>query len=700
MGIGKTTQLVSRKWKSGTEYKVGAVIIGTDDKLYVCYLDHTSSETNKPVSGASYTDYWTAWPEAPNTWQEEQGYEAGNIVYDGYMRICKEPHTSTVENRHSSAYWAGISKVKVKVTADKKIITTCRFPQKITLTFSGILEILGAYCHYDYDTSCDAPDWVNPNRAFVLTKTNDLNGYVRYACTDDYFSVEFTMRHVPYTDVSPYETDGRYVTIVLKRVKEGDANCHCVLFAVGKDIFISGKYSASAITIDSVFGVGDLGVSPNTYSMYRCKKAIPKGWSGFAEYTGALRWTVKNYTAGQSAVGSDGNVYICFANHTAAEINKPVSGENYTDYWVAWPAAGTCPAWQDGHEYSPGNLRTNPGDYISICKVAHTSSAGNESSGTYWAGVANYGASPWQEGVDCWAGGHTYGTDGEIYRCSSYHFSAANTRPITGEYWESYWAKQYWAYADRCTAVTCPDGFVHFCKATHLSAESNKCGGVHWYLAFKIIWNSVTQYYGGQSVLHNGMFYTAYVGSGNIGQEPKAEGRDCFWRKRADFNGIEGWLSGQIYGPDPAYIKGTDGKGYRCKNAFKLDEASIKNNRPTVGSNWETYWELAWESHLPETSEAWSDYWQILKCDLPFRDGIIFYNFPTLSIAHCGQCIVTPNETGFPHWEITIDYNVGNVVIGTDNRVYACEIAHTSTEDNCPVTGEHWDDYWVVAGCV
>lgn len=48
-------------------------------------------------------------------------------------------------------------------------------------------------------------------------------------------------------------------------------------------------------------------------------------------------------------------------------------------------------------------------------------------------------------------------------------------------------------------------------------------------------------------------------------------------------------------------------------------------------------------------------------------------------------------------WQLSHSYSVDDYVNGSDNKAYQCTNAHTSTNDDKPITGENWEDFWELA---
>jgi len=59
-------------------------------------------------------------------------------------------------------------------------------------------------------------------------------------------------------------------------------------------------------------------------------------------------------TAGSEVLGTDGLNYTCIQKHTAAAVNRPITGEGYGLYWQLEGSAGA--AWVTGTEYVNGEL--------------------------------------------------------------------------------------------------------------------------------------------------------------------------------------------------------------------------------------------------------------------------------------------------------------------------------------------------------
>lgn len=53
-----------------------------------------------------------------------------------------------------------------------------------------------------------------------------------------------------------------------------------------------------------------------------------------------------------------------------------------------------------------------------------------------------------------------------------------------------------------------------------------------------------------------------------------------------------------------------------------------------------------------------------------------------------------------PAWELGKVYAINDFVMGTDSKPYRCYNPHTATNDDKPVTGANWADYWELADSI
>jgi len=117
---------------------------------------------------------------------------------------------------------------------------------------------------------------------------------------------------------------------------------------------------------------------------------------------------------------------------------------------------------------------------------------------------------------------------------------------------------------------------------------------------------------------------------------------------------------------------------YYCKSSHK----SSTSNRPGEGANWQSYWDT------------------IDGCNMIFEKTFAGYrNIGNYSEEGSGHVTIEPTSApSYPLWTLNYDYEEGDIIIGSDNEKYVCNVAHTSTLTDKPITGANWETYWSLAG--
>lgn len=76
------TFLHTRTWTQKT-FTASSEVTGSDGNIYTCILSHTSSASNKPVTGANYAMYWTQKGDTGGVWVTATSYSAiGDFTAD------------------------------------------------------------------------------------------------------------------------------------------------------------------------------------------------------------------------------------------------------------------------------------------------------------------------------------------------------------------------------------------------------------------------------------------------------------------------------------------------------------------------------------------------------------------------------------------------------------------------------------------
>ncbi|HBG28579.1 MAG: hypothetical protein A2Y10_08530 [Planctomycetes bacterium GWF2_41_51] len=322
-----------------------------------------------------------------------------------------------------------------------------------------------------------------------------------------------------------------------------------------------------------------------------------------------------------------------------------------------------------------------------------------------WSG---YTPSNWQDNKQYNVGELVWATNGDIVICNTQHTSTFATKPITGESWTSKWQWATYSYRHGVDVVTGTDGKKYYSRRIHTSDPSNKpvtggSWGLYWG-ACPAEWSSNTTYTSGQVAMYgDNVVRSRYNYVNNKGHTPDVDNDSClydyWWEVIFDHN-FTTWSSGRLYsgGGGNSRVRGTDNKGYKCIKAHQPHA----DNKPITGSNWQDYWEFEYKKNTPEIDPDWKEYWAKIKCDTLFQEGRFLVNeqMDEFVTGRWGKVEFSAEIPEFLAWQNDYEYKVGDMVVGDDNQVYACEIDHTSSFENKPVSGTNWNDYWILAECV
>ncbi|MCJ7747933.1 MAG: hypothetical protein MUP27_09320 [Desulfobacterales bacterium] len=71
-------------------YSLPSVVVGTDAKFYSAIADHVAAESNKPITGANYTAYWSEEGVDGVAWSLGASYIAGTLSKDLKRALIKQ----------------------------------------------------------------------------------------------------------------------------------------------------------------------------------------------------------------------------------------------------------------------------------------------------------------------------------------------------------------------------------------------------------------------------------------------------------------------------------------------------------------------------------------------------------------------------------------------------------------------------------
>lgn len=76
-----------------------STVWGTNGEKYICYRSHISSDTNRPITGSKWYQYWRViwrggkWPagnfQSPSSWQSGVSYTSGTMVCKKTLADCR-----------------------------------------------------------------------------------------------------------------------------------------------------------------------------------------------------------------------------------------------------------------------------------------------------------------------------------------------------------------------------------------------------------------------------------------------------------------------------------------------------------------------------------------------------------------------------------------------------------------------------------
>jgi hypothetical protein len=85
--------------------------------------------------------------------------------------------------------------------------------------------------------------------------------------------------------------------------------------------------------------------------------SLVKALQGDNIFLWTVEWKTKTFSASDEVTGTDSNVYTCIRGHTSAASNKPVTGADYSTYWVQEGSTGgvwaTATAYEAIGDFAP-----------------------------------------------------------------------------------------------------------------------------------------------------------------------------------------------------------------------------------------------------------------------------------------------------------------------------------------------------------
>ena len=428
------------------------VVLGTDGNDYECILNHTSDNSTKPITGASWQTYWRRLnPYDTATWVTGKIYTEGDIVVgtDSKDYRCIKYHLSANSNKPKTGadydtYWQtpAVTTRGVAWTDAKAYVNG---------PYDDYIYWLGSRCSYDFwrykistnswerranlpfSMCCYGNRFADTGDGYLYVHTGTGTGFYRYdLATDTWDPVMLTN-----TAADTGWTRGSNVIGFISRA-------------------------------DRVIGTDGVGyICKKRHMATSTNKPITgANWQTYWELNDPtidrLTWTESTvpapitYLPGHRVLGTDSNTYKCIKKHSPSLADKPVTGANWQIYWKLYTQTTECLTWVDASDYGPGleNIKTSivvgtDGlDYR--CIRSHTSAASSRPiTGTTATWQANWAPNGTTGEGETWVNAVYYravqstlvvGTQGATdYRCILDHVATADNRPITGANWSTYW---------------------------------------------------------------------------------------------------------------------------------------------------------------------------------------------------------------------------------------------------------------------
>lgn len=95
--------------------------------------------------------------------------------------------------------------------------------------------------------------------------------------------------------------------------------------------------------------------------------AMVKGWQNDHVYLWSLEWNTQVLASSDEVTGTDSNIYTCIRSHTSDTDKKPITGSDYTTYWVQKGTTGGV--WASSTAYSSIGDFTPPADTLDVLKA-------------------------------------------------------------------------------------------------------------------------------------------------------------------------------------------------------------------------------------------------------------------------------------------------------------------------------------------
>lgn len=105
-----------------------------------------------------------------------------------------------------------------------------------------------------------------------------------------------------------------------------------------------------ALRIIGVVPQGETATAEQVKETAESLNSMVKSWQNEHIYLWSTELVTKTLTASSQVLGTDGKNYTCLRSHTSAASNRPITGADYSTYWVESGSSGV--AWATSTAYS------------------------------------------------------------------------------------------------------------------------------------------------------------------------------------------------------------------------------------------------------------------------------------------------------------------------------------------------------------
>jgi hypothetical protein len=341
-----------KTWASGVNYEIGDSVTGTDGNVYLSKTDHTSSSTNKPITGASYSTDWAR--EDGETWVTATSYVVEDRVIgtnplggqEGIYR-CILAHTSSIDKRpfdgaNYKDYWT---------------IGRGQKPNPTTAEFAGFVLGGNAQANKLNDAIIDVQDAVK-----YLVENNDREKFTTTSGGSTLWTHDDIINDIDIT--------------ILKSNKPITGNESLGYWEKIENWAVDTEYRERA----AVRGTdGDIYVAKLEHTSVAAEEPITGGIyeQKWTPRTGLTWTTATNYAVNERVIGTSGPAFRCIQGHLSDSGNRPVTGVDWEDYWDS-PRISMSLTWENNRSYDLDDIKTGTDTNDYVCKVPHTSIEGKD----------------------------------------------------------------------------------------------------------------------------------------------------------------------------------------------------------------------------------------------------------------------------------------------------------------------------------